>query len=175
MEQLNLFNNLPVKASKMKLKENKSVFDELGRSYRIPVYKVQLVRESSLSVQQKEINSPDIAYEIFEKYMVGLDREHFVVMMLDTKHKVIGIHTVSIGSLNSSIVHPREVFKPAILSNANSVILAHNHPSGNTSPSPEDIAVTKNLVHAGEVLKIEVLDHIIIGDGMRSMKQSGDI
>ena len=105
--------------------------------------------------------------------MQGLDREHFVVLLLDIKNKVIGINTVSIGNLDSSIAHPREVFKPAILSNAGSILLAHNHPSGDPTPSREDIEITHRLVNAGNILGINVLDHIIIGDGYRSLKEAG--
>jgi len=88
----------------------------------------------------------------------------FVVMVLSAKHIVNAINTVSLGILDASIVHPREVFKPAILSNASSVIVGHNHPSGDPEPSPEDVAVTRRLVDAGKILGIDVLDHIVIGD-----------
>ena len=98
-------------------------------------------------------------------YLADVDREHFVVLMLDQKNKVIGFHTVSIGSLTASIVHPREVFKPAMLSNAAALILAHNHPSGQPQPSQEDRTLTVRLVAAGKLLGMAILDHIIIGDG----------
>ena len=91
------------------------------------------------------------------------DREHFVILALNTRNQISGIHTVSVGSLDTSIVHPRGAFKFAILSNASSIILAHTHPSGDTTPSSEDIELTKRLQKAGEVLGIDVLDHIIIG------------
>lgn len=107
--------------------------------------------------------------------MQGLDRENFVVLLLDTKNKVIGINTVSIGTLNSSLVHPREVFKPAILASAAALILAHNHPSGDPKPSREDIEVTKRLIEAGGLLGIQVLDHIIVGDYCVSLKEQGYI
>ena len=84
--------------------------------------------------------------------------------MLDVKNRVIGIHTVSIGTLNASLVSAREVFKAAILCNAASIILAHNHPSGDLTPSPEDIQVTDVLRKAGKLLDIEVLDHVIVGE-----------
>lgn len=91
-------------------------------------------------------------------------KEHFWVLLLDTRNKVIKMSEVSVGSLNASIVHPREVFKEAISASAASVILAHNHPSGDPQPSKEDIEITKNLVAAGQLMGIEVLDHIIVGD-----------
>jgi DNA repair protein RadC len=91
------------------------------------------------------------------------DREGFAVIHLSTRHAVISSEVVSIGSLNASIVHPREVFKGAILANACAVILAHNHPSGDCEPSDEDRTITRRLVQAGEILGIAVLDHVIIG------------
>ena len=91
-----------------------------------------------------------------------------MVLMLDQKNRVIGINTVSVGSLTASVVHPRECFKPAILSNAASIILAHNHPSGQPQPSQEDRVLTVRLVTAGKLLGISILDHVIIGDGTSS-------
>jgi len=131
----------------------------------IPVYRVSLVRESRLHCYHKQIRSSADASTLLHTYLAGVDREHFVVLMLDQKNKVIGIHTVSIGSLTASIVHPREVFKPVILSNAAAIILAHNHPSGAPQPSQEDRVLTVRLVAAGKLLGISVLDHVIIGDG----------
>lgn len=88
-----------------------------------------------------------------------------MVVALDAKHAVIGVNTVSIGSVTLSIVHPREVFKPVILMNACAVLLAHNHPSGDPTPSQEDHALTRRLKDAGELLGIAVLDHLVLGDG----------
>ena len=85
--------------------------------------------------------------------------------MVDQKHKVIGINTVSMGSLTASVVHPREVMKPAILSNAAALLLCHNHPSGAPQPSQEDRALTSRLVDVGKLLGINVLDHLILADG----------
>src|SRR5438093_93583 len=131
----------------------------------ISIYRVSLVRESRLHCYNKQIRSSADAGALVHAYLADVDREHFVVLMLDTKNKVIAISTVSIGSLNASIVHPREVFKPAILSNAAAIILAHNHPSGQPHPSQEDRVLTVRLVAAGKLLGISVLDHVIIGDG----------
>jgi DNA repair protein RadC len=131
----------------------------------IPIYRVSLVRESRLHCYNKQIRSSADASTLLHTYLADVDREHFVVLMLDQKNKVIGIHTVSIGSLTASVVHPREVFKPAILSNAAAIILAHNHPSGQTQPSQEDRVLTVRLVTAGKLLGISILDHVIIGDG----------
>ena len=90
-------------------------------------------------------------------------REHFAVMLLDTKNHILGLHDVSVGSLQASVVHPREVFRTAVDYAAASMILLHNHPSGDPTPSREDIAVTARLVKAGKIMDIPVLDHVIIG------------
>lgn len=101
------------------------------------------------------------------------DREHFVCFHLNIRNVVLSMETVSIGTLNASLVHPREVLKAAILSNAASIILAHNHPSGDVAPSSDDIELTKRMVKAGEIMGIEVLDHIIVGSERHlSMKEA---
>ena len=120
------------------------------------------------------ITCPNDALALLQPRMQLLDREHFVVVSLTTKNRVIAIETASIGSLNSSIVHPREIFKNAIKLNSAAVVLAHNHPSGDPAPSREDLEVTKRLVEAGKLIGIEVLDHIIIGvDAYTSFKEQG--
>lgn len=101
-------------------------------------------------------------------------KEHFVVFFLDTHQKIIGREKVSIGTLNSSLVHPRECFRTAILKNSAAVIFVHNHPSGSLEPSLEDITVTKRLVEAGKLLGIEVLDHVIVTkNSYKSLKEAG--
>jgi DNA repair protein RadC len=127
-----------------------------------PIFRFQLVRENHS--ERMTLHGPVDAARILCSYLESEDREHFVSMMLDVKNRVIGIHTVSIGNLNSAIVSPREVFKAAILANAASIIVGHNHPSGDVTPSPEDVQVTSVLKKAGELLGIEVLDHIIVGE-----------
>jgi DNA repair protein RadC len=98
-------------------------------------------------------------------------REHFVVLVLNARHECTGVDTISIGSLNASIVHPREVFLPAVSASAAAVVLVHNHPSGDPEPSEEDLSITKRLVQCGETLGISVLDHIIIaGRGCTSLR-----
>ncbi len=135
--------------------------------YRIPIYRVKLVRDGSQAVERKKVVSPITAANLLHEYLDGADREHFVVLLLDTHHQIIGIHTVTIGTLDASLIHPREVFKPAILANASAVLLAHNHPSGDPTPSAEDRAVTRQLVAAGELIGIQVVDHVILGDDPR--------
>lgn len=118
------------------------------------------------------ITGPSDAYEYLAQEMRSLDREHFRAVLLNTKNRVIGIRTISIGSLNASTVHPREVFKAAVAESACSILLVHNHPSGNPEPSPEDVAVTERLVDAGRLLGINVLDHIIVGEsGCASLRE----
>ncbi len=129
----------------------------------IPIYRVMLVRERTVEHYGPLRTSTDVS-QFLREYLAGLDREHFVVLLLDRKNRVIGLNTVSVGSLSASIVHPREVYKPAILSNAAALIFGHNHPSGDPAPSPEDRVLTTRLVKAGKLLGIQVLDHIIIGN-----------
>lgn len=139
---------------------------------RFNVVAIQLVKERTMTYSEaKQITSPDVAADLLRQYTDGTDRENFMVLCLNSKNKVTGINTVSIGSLNSSVVHPREVFKAAILSNAAAIIVAHNHPSGDTTPSKEDISLTKSLVEAGKVIGIPVLDHIVVGDYYYSFKE----
>ncbi len=119
------------------------------------------------------ILSPADVDRLLRGRIANLDRENFVAVLLNTKNEVIGTPLISVGTLSQALVHPREVFKPAIRASAASVILAHNHPSGKTEASPEDREVTKRLVGAAEILGIEVLDHVIVGDGHLSMKEHG--
>lgn len=141
----------------------------------LPVFRVQLVRESG--VERVVLEGPQDVASILYSYLEHEDREHFVTLMLDAKNKVIGVNTVSIGTLCCAPVSPREVFKAAILCNAASVVLGHNHPSGDVTPSPEDIQVTKTLQAAGKLLDIDVLDHVIIGEegAYCSLKQTGQM
>jgi DNA repair protein RadC len=139
-----------------------------GKCAGISIYKVTLVREGKLPCYDQRLRSSAIASTILHTYLADVDREHFVILLLDQKNQVIGLNTVSMGSLTASVVHPREVFKPAILSNAASIVCGHNHPSGDCQPSREDRALTTRLVEAGKLLGIAVLDHIIIGSGTSS-------
>lgn len=121
-----------------------------------------------------QVRSPEDVFRLLKKQLEGQDREHFVVILLSSKNAVIGVETVSVGTLNASIVHPREALKPAIINSAAAIVLVHNHPSGVPTPSQEDIAITKRIKRAGEILGIEVLDHVIIGRGSyQSLKELG--
>jgi DNA repair protein RadC len=144
---------------------------------RVDIVSIKLVREATVLYQNRTINSPQDAVELVEPFLQDQDRECFLVVCVDTKNQPTAINIVSIGTLNSSLVHPREVFKTSILANAYGIILAHNHPSGDPSPSNEDREVTRRLIEAGKVLGVEVLDHIVIGSNSRfvSLKERGDI
>lgn len=146
----------------------------------ISTYKLQVVKEKGgrYDIDNKSITSPKqlfkIATEVLE--MAKLAEEMFSIVTLDNKLKITGVFVVSIGTLNASIVHPREVFKRALLQNASSVALMHNHPSGNPQPSKDDINITKRLIKAGEILGIEIIDHIIVGDcSYTSLKENEHI
>ena len=139
--------------------------DPRPRPYRVPVYRVTLVREGAITASAPRLRGAEQAAELLRQYLGAADREHFVVILLDHKNAPIGINTVSIGSLTASVVHMRETFKAAILANAAAILCGHNHPSGDPEPSREDRALTKRLVDAGKLLGIAVVDHVIVGDG----------
>lgn len=142
---------------------------------RVNIVRLQMVRESSLLYPQRRIKMAKDAVGLFLTFLQESDREQFFLLCLSTKNEPTAIHTVSVGSLDASIVHPREVFKTAILANSASVIVAHNHPSGDPTPSQPDLEVTKRLQEAGELLGITVLDHIIVGTegAYVSLKEGG--
>jgi len=121
------------------------------------------------------LNSPQLIFEYLKERIGREKKEHFVIICLDTRNNLI-VDDVSIGTLNASLVHPREVFKKAILNNSSHVILAHNHPSGDPSPSEDDIVTTKRLVESGKILGIAVVDHIIVTqNNFVSLKERGSI
>lgn len=122
------------------------------------------------------VRSPQDGANYIMESMRHLHQEHLAVLFLDTKNQIIHNRTIFVGSLNSSIVHPREIFREAVKRSAASIICAHNHPSGDPTPSQEDIHVTKRLVEAGKIIGIELLDHLIIGDcKYTSLKEKGYI
>jgi DNA repair protein RadC len=128
-------------------------------SYKIPSYRIQLVREGY--IKTTTICAPrDILRSI--KPFIRSDREQFIALYLDARSQVIAHHIVSVGTTNATLVHPREVFKPAIIKNACAVIVAHNHPSGGAEPSENDLELTERLREAGRILGIELMDHLII-------------
>ena len=146
------------------------------RVYKIPRYRITMVKEGDISVERKQIRSPQDVFNMVQGFLADADREYFLILTLSTKNSIMGVNVVSIGSLNSSLVHPREVFKLAILSNAAAVILVHNHPSGDPSASNEDMEITRRLIEASKIIGIEILDHVVVGDGCWvSFKEKGNL
>ncbi|MTI62214.1 MAG: DNA repair protein RadC [Firmicutes bacterium] len=136
---------------------------------------IKLVKEAELDYGVDRLTSPADAARVLREYIGDFDREMFVVICLDIKNHLNSINTVSIGTLTSSLCHPREIFKAAILSNAAAIIVGHNHPSGIPDPSKDDIEITKKIDKAGSILGIDLLDHVIIGDpSYHSMKEHSD-
>lgn len=133
-------------------------------SYEMEVVNIRLVNEPSW-YSKEPLNSPQKIAEFMSKELRSYDREVFCILNLTTDSKVINMNIVSMGTLNASLVSPREVFKSSSLSNAASIIAVHNHPSGNLFPSQNDLQITKMLMQAGELLGIELLDHVIVGGG----------
>ncbi len=133
-----------------------------------PVYSRDVVCENVPAyIITSRFTSPQQVYEMFRD-LIRETKEVFIALHLDGKNRIVCFDRVSVGSLNQSIVHPREVFKSAILSSAAALILVHNHPTGDPVPSAEDVAITKRLSEVGELIGIRVLDHVIVGDGQYS-------
>lgn len=141
----------------------------------IPRYEIRLVRDGRIATMETPIiRTPADALPILEAELRELAYERFIALALTTKNSVAAVLPVSSGSLNASIVHPRELFMRSILANAASIIICHNHPSGDPTPSREDIELTRKLVEAGQLLDIPVLDHIVLGYGRyTSFKEKG--
>ena len=138
----------------------------LGRGTQIRGPRLRLVAVEQIGpiAEGPTLCGPNCAGDLLRTYFVRKDREHFVALHLESAHRVASMDVVSVGTLNSALVHPREVFKAAILASAAAIICAHNHPSGNVSPSPEDRATFDLLSGAGRLLKIPLLDFLIVGE-----------
>jgi len=149
-----LFGNEVTAPQKIQLKQIKAI------------YETPYVSEATTNYLKtgSRYTSPSQVYEMFN-FLMTETKEVFICLHLDGKNRIICMDLVSIGSLNQSIVHPREVFKTACLSNAAALILIHQHPTGDCTPSSEDISITRRLKEAGEIMGIKILDHIIVGDG----------
>lgn len=135
----------------------------------LPKISLRMVREPGKDYKSAIVTPSDVGRYL--EWMKDEAQEIFVAVLLDTKMKPIGCIEISRGTLNASLVHPREVFKGALLANAHAIIVAHNHPTGDTKPSAEDKEVTKTLTDAGKILHVQVLDHLIIGDDVRSIRE----
>lgn len=138
-------------------------------------FKEKVAAERRAEEDRKKYNavtSPDGIYDILKEKIPNFSKEHFYVISLDTRNNFIGMDEISVGTLTASLVHPRETFESAIKRHAAQIVIAHNHPSGETEPSEDDLKITKRLVDAGKIMGIEVLDHIIITkNGYLSFKE----
>lgn len=128
------------------------------------IVRIEMIKEREIPYKVKNLSNPQNVAKLGYELLSKADREHFLVICVDCKNKINAVNTVSIGSIDQTIVYPREAFKAAILANAASVIFMHNHPSGNVEPSMADRELTKTLTEAGKLLHIKVHDHLIIGD-----------
>lgn len=149
--------------------------DGLGRVKALEIQAVceLSIRINEVSIRENEyVNNPKIIYELFKKRFENCFQEHFMIVLLNTKNAIIGYETIFKGTLNHSVIHPREIFSYIIKNNANSFICVHNHPSGDPSPSQNDIEVTKLLKEASLLFGINFLDHIIIGNGRYESMQN---
>lgn len=136
--------------------------------------RVALVREPTAR-RLPLLDRPELVAEAF-KALTAMDRECVAVALLDTRNRLVGIHAVHVGTTSHSTVGPADVFKAAILANANAIVLVHNHPSGDPTPSDDDIALTRRIQAAGQTLGIAVLDHVVVAcDGFVSLRQRGQV
>lgn len=162
---------------KMATVEELTQLDGIGRVKALNLLAVfELGKRANLPnrLSRTVVKQPKDAADFLMPEMTQLLQEHFTVLFLNVKNEIMSQQTIFIGSLNASIVHPREIFREAVKKSAASIICAHNHPSGNPTPSPEDIEVTKRIAEAGLIIGIDLLDHIIIGDHRYiSMKGKG--
>ncbi len=160
----------------VKSTDDASADPEQVRRYRVSKYRVALVREGSIpTTWDKTVREPGDVARLMAPLVADISQESFWLILLDGRNKVAGITLISLGSLTAALVHPREVFKPAIAGSAAALVLLHNHPSGDPSPSAEDIALTRRLSEVGELVGIKVLDHLVIGEGgsYRSLADDG--
>ena len=154
--------------SKVLLENNRPIRFKVIRA----VYEKLTIQEGTAEYVMNSISDPKTVYALFS-FLQQETKEHFIALHLDRQNKILCIDRVSTGAMTASLIHPREVFKTALLSSAASLLLIHNHPSGDITPSREDIALTEKLKGAGEIMGIGVLDHVIIGDGYVSLKEKG--
>lgn len=162
---------------------NRATLEELSQIKGIGIAKAAQIKASfELGRREKveadeenfDVKSPEAVFKLISSSIKDKAREHFKLILLNSRNKKIGISSISTGTLTTSLVHPREVFKEALAHSAASVILSHNHPSGDPEPSEDDLKITRKLVESGKILGVEVLDHIIIGnDKFYSFREKG--
>lgn len=153
---------VPAKPRSIRLKQIRAVYETLTIKEEVNHYLQPFTRYTS----------PEQVFDTFS-FLRRETKEYFFAIHLDGKNRICCVDEVSVGSLNQSVVHPREVFKTALLSSAASLILVHNHPTGDSTPSREDISITSRLKEAGEIIGVKLLDHIIIGDSFLSFASQG--
>jgi DNA repair protein RadC len=140
------------------------IVETAHKKYLIRSFNVEIVRDPEQGNPHALRDSTSVAL-LARRMIPDDDREHFGIFCLNNKHRLIGYHEVSVGSLSNSIVHPREVFKPLILAGSAAFICVHNHPSGEPAPSPDDADITRKLKAGAELLSVRLLDHVVIGNG----------
>ncbi len=153
---------------KVLLENNRSIRFKVIKA----VYERLTIQEGTAQYVSKTISDAQTVYALFS-FLQQETKEHFIALHLDVKNRILCIDRVSAGTMTGSLIHPREVFKTALLSSAASLLLIHNHPSGDPTPSRDDISITEKLKGAGDLIGITVLDHVIIGDGYVSLKEKG--
>jgi DNA repair protein RadC len=153
---------------KVLLENNRAIRFKVIRA----VYEKLTIQEGTAKYVANTISDAQTVYALFS-FLQQETKEHFIALHLDVKNRILCIDKVSKGTMTGSLIHPREVFKTALLSSAASLLLVHNHPSGDPTPSREDILITEKLKGAGDIMGITVLDHVIIGDGYVSLKEKG--
>lgn len=147
----------------------------MERQNYVPLVRLTMVKEKELPYGVKRINEPELVAELAGQILKDADREYLLVISVDARSKPLAVEIVSIGTVNVSLAEPREIFKHSILNNAAGIILVHNHPSGDCEPSREDRRLTKRIEKCGELLGIEMYDHVIIGDGYYSFRENRGI
>ena len=138
-------------------------YEKISEAYNIDIANVRLVRERQLPYGGKRIDSPELIAEFSQRFLEDMDREIIMIYNLNTKCEIINLNIASVGTVNYSLTSPREIFKSAILSNATCIAMVHNHPSGDITPSDDDIELTDRISKAGQLLGIKLIDHIIVG------------
>lgn len=139
-----------------------------------PTYTISCVVRRRQRKLSPAMTGPHDVYALMHSRLKDADREHVYALLLDTKNRLISAELISIGSLSASIIHPREILKPAIIASAASIILVHNHPTGDPTPSGEDVAFTRRFAKCGKLIGIDLLDHIVVGNGhFHSLKEHG--
>lgn len=138
-------------------------YEKVGNTYNLDIANVRLVRERQLPYGGDRINSPELIADFSQRFLEDMDREVIMIYNLNSKCEVINLNIASVGTINCSLSSPREIFKTAILSNATFIAMVHNHPSGDVTPSEDDIELTDRLIKAGQLIGIKLIDHIIVG------------